>query len=279
MALGIGLDAILGDNTSDESVTTLRINEIEPNKEQPRSNFSADSLNELADSIRENGLLQPIIVRPLGNGLTYQIVAGERRWRASKIAGLEEVPVIVRDVDDAAMNRIAMIENVQREDLDPVEEAMGYKRLNEDFGMTHDEMSKSVGKSRSYITNMLRLLSLPEEVTEKLSAGDITTGHAKALLSLTDKYNCNEALDIVLSKGLNVRQTEKLVKEINSAKPEKSIKIPEKSRFYVEAALSLKERIGRNVKIKGNNGKGNITLEFFSDDDLKKITELLSSLS
>ena len=280
MALGKGLGALMGDNTSDENVTTLRITAIEPNKDQPRSNFSAESINELADSIRENGLLQPIIVRPIRDGMSYQIVAGERRWRASKIAGLKDVPVIVRDVDDATMNRIAVIENVQREDLDPVEEAMGYKRLNEDFGMTHDEMSKSVGKSRSYITNMLRLLSLPDEVTEKLSSGDISVGHAKALLSLTDKDNCEEALGIILSKELNVRQTEKLVKDMNCAGQEKkSIKVPEKSKFYVEAELSLKEHLGRNVKIKGRNGRGNITLEFFSDEELARITELLASLS
>ncbi len=146
MALGKGYDDLFGDNSSNENIETLKLTQIEPNKGQPRNNFDSDSLNELADSIRENGVIQPIMVRPLPNGLTYQIVAGERRWRASKIAGLTEVPVIVRDVDDAEMNKIAMIENVQREDLDPVEEARGYKRLNEEFGMTHDALSKTVGK-------------------------------------------------------------------------------------------------------------------------------------
>ena len=279
MALGKGYDDLFGDNSSNENIETLKLTQIEPNKGQPRNNFDSDSLNELADSIRENGVIQPIMVRPLPNGLTYQIVAGERRWRASKIAGLTEVPVIVRDVDDAEMNKIAMIENVQREDLDPVEEARGYERLNEEFGMTHDALSKTVGKSRAYITNMLRLLSMPGFVLEKLSTREITTGHAKAMLSLTDKDDYEEVLEAVLSKHLNVRQTEKLVSDINAGPKEKSIKVPEKNRYYVETALSLKERLGRNVKIKGNNGKGNITLEFTSDEELKRITELLASLT
>ncbi|MBQ5316687.1 MAG: ParB/RepB/Spo0J family partition protein [Oscillospiraceae bacterium] len=280
MALGKGYDDLFADNTSNENVLSLRVSQIEPNKDQPRNNMDNDALNELAESIRENGIIQPIVVRPLKNGLTYQIIAGERRWRASKIAGLLEVPVIVRDVDDAEMNKLAMIENIQREDLDPVEEAMGYKRLSEAFGMTHDELSRSVGKSRSYITNMLRILTMPDRVLGKLSSGEITIGHAKALLSLTDKDACEEVLDIVLSKHLNVRQTEKLVGEVNSAETDKdSIRVPEKNKYYVETALSLKERLGRNVKIKGSNGKGNITLEFYSDDDLARITDLLASLS
>ena len=165
MALGTGIDALFDDNFSgDENVQTLKMSEIEPNKNQPRRTFNEEALNELADSIREHGLIQPIIVRPAANGMTYEIVAGERRWKASRIAGLTEVPVIIRNVDDEEMSKIALIENIQRENLNPIEEAAAYKDLTDKYGMTHEELSKTIGKSRSYVSNMLRLLSLPEYV-------------------------------------------------------------------------------------------------------------------
>ncbi|MBQ3919117.1 MAG: ParB/RepB/Spo0J family partition protein [Oscillospiraceae bacterium] len=274
MALGMGLDGLLGD--AGESITTLRLTDIEPNKDQPRGSFDAEHLNELADSIREHGLLQPIIVRPLSNGVTYQIVAGERRWRAAKIAGLKEIPVLIREVDELQMNRIAIIENIQRQDLDPVEEATAYRRLIEQYGMTHEELSKSIGKSRPYITNILRVLTLPDSVTDRLRAGDISTGHAKAMLALADKDKYDEVLEKILKGHLNVRQTEKLVEQYNSQPAQQTEKFRPENKFYVETALSLKEQTGRNVNVKAKGKGGVLSIEFFSDEDLMRLTELLA---
>ena len=274
MALGMGLDGLLGD--AGESITTLRLTDIEPNKDQPRGSFDAEHLNELADSIREHGLLQPIIVRPLSNGVTYQIVAGERRWRAAKIAGLKEIPVLIREVDELQMNRIAIIENIQRQDLDPVEEATAYRRLIEQYGMTHEELSKSIGKSRPYITNILRVLTLPDSVTDRLRAGDISTGHAKAMLALADKDKYDEVLEKILKGHLNVRQTEKLVEQYNSQPAQQTEKFRPENKFYVETALSLKEQTGRNVNVKAKGKGGVLSIEFFSDEDLMHLTELLA---
>ncbi len=274
MALGMGLDGLLGD--AGESITTLRLTDIEPNKDQPRGSFDAEHLNELADSIREHGLLQPIIVRPLSNGVTYQIVAGERRWRAAKIAGLKEIPVLIREVDELQMNRIAIIENIQRQDLDPVEEATAYRRLIEQYGMTHEELSKSIGKSRPYITNILRVLTLPDSVTDRLRAGDISTGHAKAMLALADKDKYDEVLEKILKGHLNVRQTEKLVEQYNSQPAQQTEKFRPENKFYVETALSLKEQTGRNVNVKAKGKGGVLSIEFFSNEDLMRLTELLA---
>ena len=274
MALGMGLDGLLGD--AGESITTLRLTDIEPNKDQPRGSFDAEHLNELADSIREHGLLQPIIVRPLSNGVTYQIVAGERRWRAAKIAGLKEIPVLIREVDELQMNRIAIIENIQRQDLDPVEEATAYRRLIEQYGMTHEELSKSIGKSRPYITNILRVLTLPDSVTDRLRAGDISTGHAKAMLALADKDKYDEVLEKILKGHLNVRQTEKLVEQYNSQPAQQTEKFRPENKFYIETALSLKEQTGRNVNVKAKGKGGVLSIEFFSDEDLMRLTELLA---
>ncbi|MBQ7989920.1 MAG: ParB/RepB/Spo0J family partition protein [Oscillospiraceae bacterium] len=279
MALGKGFDDLFGDNNTvaeGETITTLRLTEIEPNKDQPRSEFDQEKLTELADSIRANGVIQPIIVRPLANGLTYQIVAGERRWRAARIAGLTEIPVIIREVDDLQVSRIALIENIQREDLDPIEEAKAYRKLIEQYGMKHEELSKSVGKSRPYITNSLRLLTMPEFVTDLISSGDISVGHAKVLLGLVDKDDYGEALDKIQSGHLNVRQTEKLVEKLNSDDGTETI-VPE-NKFYIETAMSLKEQTGRNVNIKskGKEGRGQLTIDFYNDDDLKYIVNLLA---
>ena len=279
MALGKGFDDLFGDNNTvaeGETITTLRLTEIEPNKDQPRSEFDQEKLTELADSIRANGVIQPIIVRPLANGLTYQIVAGERRWRAARIAGLTEIPVIIREVDDLQVSRIALIENIQREDLDPIEEAKAYRKLIEQYGMKHEELSKSVGKSRPYITNSLRLLTMPEFVTDLISSGDISVGHAKVLLGLVDKDDYGEALGKIQSGHLNVRQTEKLVEKLNSDDGTETI-VPE-NKFYIETAMSLKEQTGRNVNIKskGKEGRGQLTIDFYNDDDLKYIVNLLA---
>ncbi|MBQ4256379.1 MAG: ParB/RepB/Spo0J family partition protein [Oscillospiraceae bacterium] len=277
MALGTGIDALFDDNFSgDENVQTLKMSEIEPNKNQPRRTFNEEALNELADSIREHGLIQPIIVRPAANGMTYEIVAGERRWKASRIAGLTEVPVIIRNVDDEEMSKIALIENIQRENLNPIEEAAAYKDLTDKYGMTHEELSKTIGKSRSYVSNMLRLLSLPEYVSDKLSRRELSVGHAKALLGLEDAETIENVARKVVSDHLNVRQTEKMVSDsIAEDAPARQKKVSLTYPYYVEMEAALKEALGRGVKITGNGEKGKITLEFYDDDDLRIIADAL----
>ncbi|MBR4345699.1 MAG: ParB/RepB/Spo0J family partition protein [Oscillospiraceae bacterium] len=277
MALGTGIDALFDDNFSgDENVQTLKMSEIEPNKNQPRRTFNEEALNELADSIREHGLIQPIIVRPAANGMTYEIVAGERRWKASRIAGLTEVPVIIRNVDDEEMSKIALIENIQRENLNPIEEAAAYKDLTDKYGMTHEELSKTIGKSRSYVSNMLRLLSLPEYVSDKLSRRELSVGHAKALLGLEDAETIENVARKVVSDHLNVRQTEKMVSEsMAEDAPARQKKVSLTYPYYVEMEAALKEALGRGVKITGNGEKGKITLEFYDDDDLRIIADAL----
>lgn len=277
MALGTGIDALFDDNFSgDENVQTLKMSEIEPNKNQPRRSFNEEALNELADSIREHGLIQPIIVRPAANGMTYEIVAGERRWKASRIAGLTEVPVIIRNVDDEEMSKIALIENIQRENLNPIEEAAAYKDLTDKYGMTHEELSKTIGKSRSYVSNMLRLLSLPEYVSDKLSRRELSVGHAKALLGLEDAETIENVARKVVSDHLNVRQTEKMVSEsMAEDAPARQKKVSLTYPYYVEMEAALKEALGRGVKITGNGEKGKITLEFYDDDDLRIIADAL----
>lgn len=282
MALGAGLDALFEDNAvENKDVQTLRISEIEPNKSQPRKDFNHEEITGLAESIREHGLIQPIIVRPMPNGMTYQIVAGERRWRACRILGLTDIPVIIRELDDAEVSQIALIENVQRSDLNPIEEAMAYKELISTYEMTQESIAKTMGKSRPYIANALRLLSMPENVQHQVKTGEITVGHAKALMSIADKSRINEALDKVLNDSLSVRQTEKLAANINTEDDPGTFEFlePEEKNlrnFYTEMELSLHEKLGRKIKITPkNNGKGTITLDFFDKEDLIRISEYL----
>lgn len=278
MALARGLDALLGDNNSGSETLTLRLTQIEPNKEQPRKTFDDEKLNELAASIKEHGLIQPIVVSPSTNGTTYRIIAGERRFRASRIAGLREVPVKVLDVDEAEIKKIGLVENIQREDLNPVEESMAIKQLLDEYDIKQEDLAKTIGKSRSYISNSVRLLNLPETVLEKLSEGKISTGHAKALLGLNDPKNIEPALKEIISRELNVRQTEKLVELLNSSENGNEDDTPKKTRnvYFTETELSLKEKLGRNVTIRGKGGKGTITFEFFSEDDLTQIANQLA---
>ena len=281
MAMSRGLDALLGDNTSGESTMTVRITLIEPSRDQPRKDFNEEKLNELAKSISEHGLIQPIIVCSIPGG-TYKIIAGERRFRACKIAGLREVPVIVRDVDEAEIKKMQIIENIQREDLNPVEEAKAFKDLVESFDLRQEDLADTVGKSRSYISNSMRLLSLPDKVLDCLAERKISVGHAKVLLSLKDEKKIGPALDEIITRDLTVRQCEKLVDILNSEDEEESEKedvTPVKHNYYTETELSLKEHLGRKVKIKGRNGKGTLTLEFFSDEDLTAIANILASLN
>lgn len=278
MALGSGLDALFEDNSmQSRDVQTLRMSEIEPNRSQPRKSFDEETIRGLAESIRDHGLIQPIIVRPMTNGITYQIVAGERRWRACRVLGMSEVPVIIRDMDDREAAQLAIIENIQRDDLNPIEEAMAYRDLTEKYDMTQENLAKVMGKSRPYIANSMRLLTLPDKVIDMLKDGDITTGHAKALMSIDDEEKIMQAADTVISEKLNVRQTEKLAAKMNSGDEKREEKIDRKTKnFFTEMELSLKERVGRKVKISGNaDGSGKITLSFNDGDDLSRLATQL----
>lgn len=272
--LGRGLEALFNENTSDDNnVVTLRISEIEPNRDQPRKNFDEETLSELADSIVKHGLIQPIVVRPTAGG-AYQIVAGERRWRACRMAGLDTVPVVIKELGDREYTEIALIENLQREDLNPVEEAIGYRSLIDKYGLTQESVAESVGKSRSTVTNALRLLSLNKEELSALSEGAITAGHARALLSVEEgELRCN-MLSAAIS-GASVRQLEKMAAEIKrSTTPKTKLS---KSIFYREVELSLKHELGRKVNIKPTGkGRGTLTLEFFSDNELEDFVRRLS---
>lgn len=280
MALGAGLDAVFADNSLDSSeVSTLRLSEIEPNKSQPRKSFDENSIRELADSIKEHGLIQPIIVRPTGNGLTYQIVAGERRWRACRVLNMNDVPVIIKDFSDIEVAQISIIENIQRADLNPVEEAYAYRELMDNYEMTQERVAEAVGKSRSYIANSLRLIALPENALNALRAGEISVGHAKALLSLESDEVIENALDNVVKDNLNVRQTEKLVKSINSGENKKAALEHVVNNHYSEVEIQVRECIGRKVKIKGSvDWKGTLTIEFYDREDLNRLAEGIMDL-
>lgn len=277
MALGSGLDILFEDNAFEsKDIKTLRMSEIEPNKSQPRTVFDEENIKGLAESIKEHGLIQPIVVRPLPNGITYQIIAGERRWRACKLLKMEEVPVIIRETDELEAAQLAIVENVQRADLNPVEEAMAYRALMDKYGMTQDRLAEVMGKSRPYIANLTRLLSLPEEALTALSNGEISVGHAKVLLSIDDKDSLIYALNTIISEKLSVRQTEKLAAELSKEDVEKETVSRNVKNYYTEMELSLKERLGRSVKISGKDGeKGKITISFNDKDDLSRIANQL----
>ena len=277
MALGSGLDILFEDNAFEsKDIKTLRMSEIEPNKSQPRTVFDEENIKGLAESIKEHGLIQPIVVRPLPNGITYQIIAGERRWRACKLLKMEEVPVIIRETDELEAAQLAIVENVQRADLNPVEEAMAYRALMDKYGMTQDRLAEVMGKSRPYIANLTRLLSLPEEALTALSNGEISVGHAKVLLSIEDKDSLIYALNTIISEKLSVRQTEKFAAELSKEDVEKETVSRNVKNYYTEMELSLKERLGRSVKISGKDGeKGKITISFNDKDDLSRIANQL----
>ena len=272
--LGRGLDALFNENATDEKgVVTLRLSEIEPNRNQPRTNFDEDALAELADSIEKHGLIQPIVVRPTSSGV-YQIVAGERRWRACRMAGLNEVPVVIKELDDQKYFEIALIENLQREDLNAVEEAQGYKTLIDVYSLTQEQVAESVGKSRSAVTNALRLLNLNDNAFEALKNGQITAGHARAILAAEDDEMAAAMLKAALA-GASVRELEAMTKV--KANGNKKASPTAKSNFYSEVEISLKNELGRKVEIKSKGkGKGTITLEFYSDEELAEFARKLS---
>ncbi len=273
--LGKGLDALFDENATDsKGAVELKLNEIEPNKEQPRKDFDEEAISSLAESIAKHGLLQPIIVRPKLNGM-YEIVAGERRWRASRIAGLNKVPVIIKEMDEQTLAEVALVENLQREDLNPVEEALGYNSLMEKFGLTQEGVSASVGKSRAAVANALRLLKLPENILDALKNGKISAGHARALLSAKTPEQMQKLFELCLD-GASVRTIEALAKK--EPKTEADAKKPKtENKFYTEVALSLKQELHRKVEIKQTGkGKGTITLEFYSDEELRDFAQRLA---
>lgn len=279
--LGRGLESLFEDAApsfeSDTRIETLPLREVEPDPGQPRKTFDDETLAELSASIAEHGLLQPIAVRPKPSG-GYLIVAGERRWRASRMAGLTEVPVIVKDVTDEQAMELALVENLQREDLDPVEEAAGIRELMTRCDLTQEQAARKLGKSRSALANSLRLLSLPETVLELLKSGFITIGHAKVVLGLPAPELQEEAAQMIADNQLNVRQAEALCKKL--AKPAKEpVAAPLPSALPVEVEESLKQTLGSEVRVAYHDGKGKLTVHFYSDDQLKAFANLLGQYS
>lgn len=276
--LGKGFDSLFLDNASDAlsdgGSVMLPIGDIEPDRGQPRTKFTEEALSELEASIREFGILQPLLVRPMSDG-SYKIVAGERRWRAARRAELTEVPVIIKSLTDAQAAAIALIENLQREDLNPIEEAAGIRKLIEEFGFTQEEAAEKLSKSRPAITNALRLLSLPKDVMKLLEDGKISSGHARALLGLDDEKLISDIANEIVEKQLSVRQTEQLVKALKKPKKEK---MPKKARdkFFDEVELALSGVLARKVNIVNSGKGGKLEIEFFDTDDLQKLAKLFS---
>ena len=278
--LGKGLGALFGDIAEESQSPTpyqiLPLYKVEPNPDQPRQDFNDEELQALADSIAEHGVIQPLTVRQTKSGY-YQIIAGERRWRAARMAGLTEIPAIVMEADDRKAMELALIENLQRQDLNPVEEALGYQTLMQDFGLTQDDTAKRVGKSRPAVANALRLLSLCPEVLEKLRAGELTAGHARAVLILKSDKKQQEAAQKIIALGLSVRQAELLCKNMSQEKPQKEesgLKVD----YVAECEKQLSKHLGRGVKIVNGKRKGRFELEFYGQEDLQVLLDALMKL-
>ncbi|WP_337743351.1 ParB/RepB/Spo0J family partition protein [Dysosmobacter sp.] len=275
--LGRGLGALLGDDvmkTESSGSLSLPISQVETCSSQPRKRFDDESLQELADSISQHGIIQPLTVRKLSSGY-YQIIAGERRWRAARLAGLQEIPVIVIEADDRKAAELAMIENLQREDLNPMEEAAGFQSLIESYHMTQEEAAQRVGKSRSAVTNALRLLGLTPSVRKLVEEGKLSAGHARALVPLSPSLQ-ESAANAIVSGGLSVRQTEALVKRLSAEKKEAQVKDPDEVDYLAEAQNELKARLCRGVKIVPGRKKGRIELEYYGVDDLNDLLDALA---
>lgn len=273
--LGKGLGALISSASSEETgVRELKINEIEPNINQPRKNFNDEKLMQLSDSIKQHGIVQPIIVKREDE--TYRIVAGERRWRAARLAGFTTVPVIIKELSNKQVMEIALIENLQREDLNAIEEAEAFERLIKDYNMTQEELSSAVGRSRSAIANSIRLLLLNEKIRSLVINGDLTSGHARALLSIQDVALQLKVAEEIITKNLNVRDTEKLVKKYLSQKVKP--KTDKKKAEQIEIEDRLKNIFGTKVQLLTNNKKGKITIEFYSMDELDRLLELFGTI-
>jgi ParB family chromosome partitioning protein len=278
-ALGKGLGALLTDIDTEEKdvIKEIKITEIEPNKSQPRKNFDADKLEKLAESIKTHGVIQPIIVKKMDLGF-YQIVAGERRWRAARLAGLKEIPVIIKDYEKREIIEIALIENLQRQDLNPIEESEAYQNLIDEFHLTQEEISTRVGKSRSAIANSLRLLNLSEPLKQLLIEEKISSGHARAILALDDKELQWQVAEEVVNKGLSVRETEKYVKDLVSGKFQRKVQkqVNELSPIYKDIQNKLSQRLGTKVAIHPGKTKSKIEIEYYSDEDLERLMKILN---
>ena len=272
--LGKGLDALFAEEEKDNSVLEVKITEVMPNKNQPRKTFDEEKLEALADSVKEHGIIQPIIVRK--NGEFYTIIAGERRWRAAKLAGLKKIPVIVREYDELQIREIALIENLQREDLNPIEEAQGYRALMDEYNFTQEQISERLGKSRSAIANSVRLLTLDDYAREKLVSGEITEGHARCALSVPEGVVREFFINRIIEEGLNVRQAENLAKDL--ANPKQPKKERGNSVYKIELeriSQSLEQFLGTKVKLSGNSKKGKIEIEYYGNADLERLLDII----
>ena len=283
--LGRGLNALLSDDepkvlpkeTSLEGMVELKVMDIEPDKNQPRKAFDDEAIGELAESIKEHGVITPIIVKKDKNGY-YKIVAGERRWRASKLAGVKTIPAIIKEFDEEKTYEISLIENLQRQDLNPVEEALGYKKLMDDFSLTQEEVSAKLSKSRSSVANSLRLLNLEKPILDMLSKGEISQGHAKVLLGVSDKKRQVSLAKEVLENSLSVRELEKLIKQSEKVKKEAPKKNLNLRLAFESAEKKISDIFSTKVKIVEKNGKGKITIDYYSNEDLERITKLLGKI-
>lgn len=283
-ALGKGLDALFESyqqeiidmnqiNLKDDGqVREIKIQDIDPNIDQPRKDFDEESIEELVKSIKEHGILQPILLKPNSNG-RYTIIAGERRWRAARLAGLDRIPAIIRDIDDSEMLILALVENLQREDLDPIEEAEGIKRLMEECNLTQEQVAQKLGKSRPAIANALRLLSLSDKIQSYLKENKITTGHARALLAIEDEQTREEIALQIIEKGLSVRETEKLIKRLKEGDKPKKEQKKEKPSYLIDIEEKLEETLGTRVLITQGKRKGVIEIEYYNNDDLERIMD------
>lgn len=267
-------DVLISQESEDyrESIENIDIKLIIPNKEQPRKEFDKDALEELSQSIKIHGIIQPIVVRKADD--KYEIIAGERRWRASKKAGLEDIPCIIKDIDTEMSTKLALIENIQRENLNPIEEALAYRKLMEDYKLTQEEVAKVVGKSRSYIANTIRLLNLDQKLINYISEGQLTSGHGKALLSIKDKKEQIKAAENIINNNLNVRETESIAKKTN-IKPLKKEILSNKDAYIIDLEESLMRALGTKVNLIPGAKKGKIEIEYYGDEDLERIIETL----
>lgn len=280
--LGKGLDALFQDNQTDASDTVeLSLSEIEPNKQQPRKDFDENALASLADSIKEHGVIQPLLVRPLAGG-TYQIVAGERRWRASRMAGLETIPVIIREMTDQQTMEIALVENLQREDLNSIEEALGYQELMQTFEMTQEQVSDRVGKSRSAVANSLRLLNLPDQIQQEIKRGRLSAGQGRTLLAFDNPALMIDAANLAIRKGMSVRELERMAKKAKKAKNVpvgKKVNAFSETHFYEELEISLRDELHRKVKIDLVSGEhGVLKVDFYNKEELVDMAYRLANL-
>ena len=275
--LGKGLDVLFAENTLEDDARTvsLPIHEIVPNREQPRKQFDDEALQELADSIAQHGVLQPLLVRPMPDG-SYRLVAGERRWRASQMAGLAEVPVVVREMNEQEAAELALIENLQREDLNPMEEALGYQTLMDSYGMTQEQAAQVVNKSRPAVANALRLLRLPQPVAALVAEGSLSAGHARSLLAFEDAETQVAMAHTAVDRGLSVRELERLAKKAKQDPPAAPKKPAHRDSFFDEVALALRENLGRQVKVTGGDKGGMLQIEFFDAEDLQALANRLA---